>query len=118
MSEKHAMSGLMELVDWLGKFQPRCDDWEQVPIEIDGQTFDDILCGFACEIDDISLAFTRLEEEVERLTDGRTVTLSPEEDAELVAIAGAAGYTPEDYLALRVRTMLPGTVDRLLARCP
>ena len=50
--------------------------------------------------------------------EGVTVRLTPEEYAELVSIADAADYTPEDYLALRVRTMLPGTVDRLLARCP
>ena len=119
MSEKHAMSGLMELVDWLGKFQPRCDDWEQVPIEIDGKTFDGILCGFACEIDDISLRITQLEEENARLRPDPSmglvgVQLTPAEYAELVSLT-PDGMQVSTFASNLVRSSLPGTEERVLA---
>ena len=48
--------------------------------------------------------------------EGVTVRLTPEEYAELVSIADAAGYTPEELLAIWTRHTLPGTADRLLAK--
>ena len=47
---------------------------------------------------------------------GRTVVLTPEEDAELCALAKVAGpkVTPDEHAAVLIRNALPGTEQRIL----